>query len=102
MATVAISPDQDVVTAEIFIAAPPARVFEAITDPHQMPKWWGQQGMYKLTEWKGALRPGARGSTVGVGADGTSFIVEGEIVGSGPLAVSEHNWSAPWCAFVKT
>jgi uncharacterized protein YndB with AHSA1/START domain len=29
MATVAVTPDQDVVVAEIFIAAPPARVFEA-------------------------------------------------------------------------
>lgn len=37
MATVAITPDQDVVTGEIFIAAPPARVFQAITDPNQMP-----------------------------------------------------------------
>ncbi len=33
MATVAITPDQDTVFGEIFIAAPPARVFEAITDP---------------------------------------------------------------------
>jgi len=37
MANVAITPDQDVVTAEIFIAAPPARVLQAITDPNQMP-----------------------------------------------------------------
>src|SRR5512133_2377043 len=35
MATVGITPDQDAVTAEIFIAAPPERVFQAITDPAQ-------------------------------------------------------------------
>jgi uncharacterized protein YndB with AHSA1/START domain len=78
MATVAITPDQDVVTAEIFIAAPPARVFAAITDPYQMPKWWGQQGMYKITEWKGDLRPGGKWSSVGVSVDGSSFRVGGE------------------------
>ena len=41
MATSAITPDQNVVTAEIFIAAPPERVFQAITDPTQPPQWWG-------------------------------------------------------------
>ena len=56
MATAAITSDQNAVVAEIFIAAPPARVFEAITDPNQTPKWWGQQGMYRITEWKGDLR----------------------------------------------
>ena len=30
MATSAITPDQNVVTAEIFIAAPPERVFQAL------------------------------------------------------------------------
>ena len=48
MATVAITPDQDAVVAEIFVAAPPSRVFEAITDPKQVPQWWGQQGMQEL------------------------------------------------------
>jgi uncharacterized protein YndB with AHSA1/START domain len=33
MVTAAITPDQDVITAEIFIAAPPERVFQALTDP---------------------------------------------------------------------
>ena len=38
MATTQITPDNDVVTAEIFIAAPPDRVFQALTDPTQLPK----------------------------------------------------------------
>ena len=46
MATFAINPTQDVVQAEINIAAPPARVFQAITDPRQLPQGWGQEGMY--------------------------------------------------------
>ena len=35
MATAQVTLDNDVVVAEIFIAAPPARVFEAISDPAQ-------------------------------------------------------------------
>ena len=41
MATATITSDQNTVIAEIFIAAPPARVFEAITDPKQRAQWWG-------------------------------------------------------------
>ena len=38
MDTVTVTPAQDAVTGEIFIAAPPERVFQAITDPKQMPQ----------------------------------------------------------------
>ena len=69
MATIEVTPDQDVITGEIFIAAPPERVFQAITDPHQMPQWWGQSTMYRVTECKADLRPGGKWSSVGVGAD---------------------------------
>lgn len=41
MATTTITPDQNAVLAEIFIAAPPARVLKAISDPAQLPKWVG-------------------------------------------------------------
>lgn len=101
MATVAITPDQDVVTAEIFIAAPPARVFEAITDPCQMPKWWGQQGVYKITEWKGDLRPGGKWSSVGVSVDGSSFRVEGEYLEVDPPRLLVHTWIASGAARSK-
>ena len=63
MATSAVTPDNDAVVAEVFIAAPPERVFQAITDPKQMPLWWGQQGLYRVTEWKADLRPGGKWQT---------------------------------------
>lgn len=102
MATVAITPDQDAVVAEIFIAAPPARVFQAITDPNQMPKWWGQQGMYRITEWTADLRPGGKWSSVGVGADGTSFRVDGEYLEVDPPRLLVHTWIASWSGPLKT
>jgi len=58
MATATISPDQDFINAEIFIAAPPERVYQALTDPEQAPRWWGQAGMYRVTGWQADLRPG--------------------------------------------
>ena len=102
MVTTAISPDQDAITAEIFIAAPPERVFQAITDPSQPPKWWGQSGMYRVTEWHGDLRPGGKWSSAGVGADGSTFRVEGEYLEIDPPRRLVYTWNASWNAPLKT
>jgi uncharacterized protein YndB with AHSA1/START domain len=102
MATVAITPDQNAVVAEIFIAAPPARVFQALTDPQQMPQWWGQAGMYRITEWTGDLRPGGKWSSVGLRADGTSFRVDGEYLEVDPPRRLVQTWVASYSGALKT
>lgn len=93
MATAVITADQDTVVAEIFIAAPPARVFQAITDPAQVPRWWGRNDLYRVTEWKADLRPGGRWRSDGVGADGHTFYVEGEYLEVDPPRLLVHTWS---------
>jgi len=35
-----VTPDEDAIIAEIDIAAPPGRVFEALTDPDQLLRWF--------------------------------------------------------------
>jgi len=102
MATVAITPDHNTINGEIFIAAPPSRVFEALTDPAQMPKWWGQEGMYKITEATADLRKGGKWSSVGVGADGTKFKVEGEYLELDPPRLMVQTWTASWTEKLKT
>jgi uncharacterized protein YndB with AHSA1/START domain len=102
MANVAITPDQDVVTAEILIAAPPARVFQAITDPNQMPRWWGHQGLYTIKEWKADVRVGGKWSSDGVGADGTTFHIDGEYLKVDPPRLLVHTWIASYSGPIKT
>jgi len=102
MATATITPDQNAVIAEIFIAAPPARVFEAITDPEQTARWWGQSDLYRITEWKGDVRPGGKWSSVGVGADGTAFRVEGEYLEVDPPRLLVHTWIGSYGGSLKT
>lgn len=92
MATATITPDQNAVLAEIFIAAPPARVFQAISDPNQLPKWWGQDGLYRVTKSTMDLRPGGKWRSDGVGTDGTSFYVEGEYLEVDPPRLLVHTW----------
>jgi uncharacterized protein YndB with AHSA1/START domain len=88
-----IGPDQDAVVAELFIAAPPERVFQAITDPAQATLWWGQPGLYRVTEWQGDVRPGGKWHSAGVGADGTKFQVNGEYLEVDPPRLLVHTWN---------
>lgn len=96
MASVSTTPDRDVVVVEIQIAAPPERVFRAITDPQQVPLWWGQQGMYRVTNWEGDLRPGGKWRSQGVGGDGKSFQVDGEYLEIEPPHLLVYTWNASW------
>jgi uncharacterized protein YndB with AHSA1/START domain len=102
MATSVITPDNDAVVAEVFIAAPPERVFQAITDPKQMPQWWGQQGLYRVTAWQADLRPGGKWQSDGVGADGTSFRVEGEYLEVDRPRLLVHTWISSYSGGLKT
>jgi len=65
MATAKISLDQDAVEAEIFVAAPVERVFQAITDPNQLSRWWGQAGLYKITQASSDVRKGGKFASIG-------------------------------------
>jgi len=102
MVTATITPDQNAVVAEIFIAAPPARVFEAITDPEQTARWWGQPSVYRITERKADVRPGGKWLSVGVRADGTAFTVEGEYLEVDPPRLLVHTWIGSYSGSLKT
>ena len=92
MATATITSDQNAVIAEVFIAAPPSRVFEAISDPAQTPKWWGQGGLYRVTRATSDVRVGGKWRSEGLGADGVTFFVEGEYLEVDPPRRLVHTW----------
>jgi uncharacterized protein YndB with AHSA1/START domain len=103
MATIAITPDQDVVELEVHIAAPPERVFQAITDPRQLLQWWGQRGMYQTTKWTSDLRPGGRWLSEGVSdKDGSPFQVGGEYLEVDPPRRLSYTWNPSWASHLKT
>jgi uncharacterized protein YndB with AHSA1/START domain len=102
MATATITPDQTAVIAEIFIAAPPARVFQAISDPAQLPKWWGQTGLYHVTKSTMDVRVGGKWRSDGVGTDGKTFYVEGEYLEVDPPRLLVHTWIGSYSGPEKT
>ena len=100
--TTQISSDNNTVLAEIFIAAPPDRVFQALTDPVQMPQWWGSKGMYRITECAGDVRPGGKWHTVGVGNDGTTFRIDGEYLEIDRPLLLVYTWLATFAGMLRT
>jgi uncharacterized protein YndB with AHSA1/START domain len=78
MATAALTPDNDTIVAEVFIAAPPSRVFEAISDPKQLAQWWGQKGVFRAIDSTSDLRIGGKWSINGLGPNDAAFHMEGE------------------------
>jgi uncharacterized protein YndB with AHSA1/START domain len=102
MATATITPDQNAVIVEIVIAAPPARVFQAISDPAQLPKWWGQSDLYQVTKSTMDVRPGGKWRSDGVGADGKFFYVEGEYLEVDPPRLLVHTWISSHGGTLKT
>lgn len=102
MATDAITPDQDVVTCEIFIAAPPARVFQAITDPSQLSQWWGNKEMYRVTSFESDLRVHGKWVSKGVSTNGETFQVSGEYLEVDPPRLLVQTWMSSYAGDLKT
>ena len=96
MATSTITPDQDAIVAEIFIAAPRERVFQAISDPAQTSQWWGNKGLYRVTGGHAEVRVGGTWLSEGVGADGTKFHVNGEYLEVDPPKLLVHTWKSSY------
>lgn len=105
MATANFAPDQDAVLSEIQIAAPPERVFQALTDPVQVPQWWGGTGAgqsYRCTRFERELRVGGKWRSEGISGDGRTFEVSGEYLELDAPRVLAHSWVSSWTGDVKT
>ena len=103
MATNAVTREQDAIALEVQIAAPPDRVFQAITDPTQLLRWWGQQGIYHSTKWCSDLRPGGQWRCEGVSdTDGSAYHVSGEYLEVDPPRLLVHTWISSWGGALKT
>ena len=83
------------IVATVEIEAPPERVFRALAS-EEIVHWWGDDGVYRTTEWTGDVRPGGRWRAGGVGADGKGFGVEGEYLETDPPHKLVHTWKADW------
>jgi uncharacterized protein YndB with AHSA1/START domain len=84
-----------VVLARVEIAVPPERVFRALTTS-ELTKWWGSAEMYTTTKFTIDLRPGGAWKSEGVGADGSAFHVEGEVLEVDAPKRLVQTWKPSW------
>ena len=94
--------DLDSIVREIDVAAPPARVFEALVTPEQLLQWFGDETCKALL-WEFDGRMGGRwryessDPTGKIAVNGVSnFEANGEIVEYDPPRKLAYTWIANW------
>jgi uncharacterized protein YndB with AHSA1/START domain len=87
--------DEGLILATITIAAPPERVFRAISSD-EVAKWWGSDQAYRVTRWTSDFRVAGLWRSEGKGADGTAFSVQGEFLEIDPPHKLVQTWSYDW------
>jgi uncharacterized protein YndB with AHSA1/START domain len=105
MTTATISTDKDAIISEIQIAAPPERVFRALTDPKELLQWFTEESCkHKL--WEMDAKVGGRwrfqtekSKHVVNGVD--EFEGHGEVLEIDPPRLLVYTWIANWHADPK-
>jgi uncharacterized protein YndB with AHSA1/START domain len=100
MAGTVVTADQDAIVSEIFIAAPPERVFQALIDPREVRQWWTSK-QCPIESFALDPRLGGRWSyDTSQGAltvNGVShFHCEGEVLEFDPPRRLAYSWIANW------
>jgi uncharacterized protein YndB with AHSA1/START domain len=100
METAQITPDNDAVVSEIQIAAPPERVFKALTDERELIRWFTDPAC-PVNSWTMDARQGGqyrytteKGSVVINGID--EFECHGEILEIDPPRLLVYTWYGNW------
>src|SRR5260370_30045418 len=85
---------QGEILATVEIAAPPERVFRALTSK-EIIDWWVRPGVFDTREWTGDVRKGGRWNASGV-ARGQPYVLEGEFLEVQPPIKLVHTWQLAW------
>ncbi len=81
---------QEHLLASVEIAAPPERVFRALTS-REITDWWVRPGVFDTREWAGELRAGGRWRASGIGR-GQPYALEGEFLEIDAPRKLVHTW----------
>jgi uncharacterized protein YndB with AHSA1/START domain len=84
------------VVEEVRIDAPPEAVFQALTDPAQIPLWWRVPGAYETQEAEMDVRVGGSYRFAGTSARLTRFTVTGEYRIVDPPHHLCYTWTPDW------
>ena len=83
-------PAEGELLACVEIAAPPERVFRALTSK-EITEWWVRPGVFDTREWSGDVRVGGRWRAAGV-TRGQPYVQEGEFLEIEAPQKLVHTW----------
>lgn len=83
-----------VVRETVDIAAPPERVFRALTDPRELPAWWGGDAGPRTRDWQVDARPGGAWRATTRDRDGREGTLAGEFRVVDAPRTLEHTWQS--------
>jgi len=86
----------DAIVETIEIAAPPERVFRALTTPEELLAWWGSPETYRCESWHLDLRVGGHWQCSGTNASGRAFGVAGEYLEIDAPRRLAYTWQPSW------
>jgi len=86
----------DTVVQEMHMRAPATRIFEALTNPVSLVKWWTAGGRFQATHMESDLRPGGQWLIRGVSAGGRPFRVGGEYRDVDRPRLLSFTWLPDW------
>jgi uncharacterized protein YndB with AHSA1/START domain len=97
-----VTPDLDAIVSEIDVAAPPERVFRALTDGGELKRWFTSPEC-PVKYWEFDARPGGKygyaTETGTIVVNGVSeFECHGEILEYAPPRLLVYSWIANWHA----
>jgi uncharacterized protein YndB with AHSA1/START domain len=78
------------ILATVEIAAPPERVFQALTS-QEIVRWWVRPGVFDTAEWAGEVQVGGRWRAAGT-ARGKPYVLEGEFLVVDSPHKLVHTW----------
>ena len=84
------------IVEEISIRATADRIFEALTNPSQLVKWWGMEGRFQVTHMEADLRAGGKWTMSGAGLGGKPFRVIGSYRRVERPRLLEFTWLPDW------
>ncbi len=98
-----IFPQHGDVVATIDIAAPPERVFRALTNPEELAKWWVGTESFNAPgahDWQVDPRPRGQWRVTSRDALGRETTIRGEYRVVDPPRLLEFSWQASWDAVI--
>lgn len=90
--------EKGLVLASVEIAAPPERVFKALTSAEDVMRWWGGSASHRITKWEADVRSGGKWRADGKSQNGGAYQIHGEYIEVDPPRKLVFTWRPDWDA----